>query len=79
MKKNILALVNGLAGDMDTMSGKLGDSKGYMSDNMCRFMKHFKTPIFRPFEGTIFPNRKHFRWKAYAELGLSQKSVFHQK
>lgn len=57
MKKNIFALVNGLSGDMDTMSGKLGDPKHYLSDNTCRFMKHFKALIFRPFDGTthLFP------------------------
>ena len=53
MEKNILALVNGLADDMGTMGKRLGDSKDYLSDNMCPFMKHLKTPIFRSFEGTM--------------------------
>jgi len=53
MEKNILALMNGLADDMGTMSKRLGDPKDYLSDNKCPFTKHLKTPIFRSFEGTM--------------------------
>lgn len=78
MEENILVFMNGLVGDMGTMSKRLCDSKDYLSDNMRPFTKHFKTPKFRSLGGTMhFPNRKHFRWKAYAELALSHKSVFH--
>lgn len=37
MEKNILALINGLAGDMGIISKSLGDSKNYLSDNMYLF------------------------------------------
>lgn len=53
MEKNILALVNGLAGDMGTMSRQLGDSKDDLSGNTCVFMKHVKIPVLRSFEGTM--------------------------
>lgn len=53
MEKNILAFVNTLAGDMGTMSKRLGDSKDYLSDNMCPFTKHLKASMYRSFKGIM--------------------------
>lgn len=44
----------GLAGDRGIKSKRWSDSKDYLSDNMCPFAKHLKTPIFRSLESTIW-------------------------